>query len=130
MPIWMQVLGCLVLFVTFVGSAVVFLRGSADKGTIETLERSNRALNERVALLESENERHTANEVRLSARVEALERENASLEAARPSAEAIAGIDTKLTAFIGRADGRGTKALALLMAIASTVGERDDPTDR
>jgi hypothetical protein len=128
-PIWMQVLGCLVLFVTFVGSAVVFLRGSADKGTIETLERNNRALNERVALLESENTRHTANEVRLTARVEALERENASLEAARPSAEAIDGIDTKLTAFIGRADGRGTKALALLMAIASTVGDRDDPTD-
>lgn len=118
MPIWLQVLGALILVVTFVGSAVVFLRGSADKGTIETLERSNHALIERVGLLE-------ANEARLTARVDSLERENSSLIAQRPSADAIAAIDAKVTTYIARSDERGTKSLAILMAIATTLGERD-----
>lgn len=39
--------------VLFLGAATVYLRGSKDKGTIETLSRNNDALTERVAILEA-----------------------------------------------------------------------------
>lgn len=120
MPIWLQVLGALVLFVSFVGSAVVFLRGSADKGTIDTLERNNQALSERVGILES-------NEARLSARVALLERENTALLSQRPSAEVLAVIEHALLEFIPKAQENDAKVVTLLMAIATTLGERDDP---
>ena len=37
--------------VLFLGASAVYLRGSKDKGTIDTLERNNRALNEEVGIL-------------------------------------------------------------------------------
>lgn len=43
-----------VAVVIFLGAATVYLRGSRDKGTIETLTRSNAALTERVGVLESD----------------------------------------------------------------------------
>lgn len=39
--------------VLFLGTAIVYLRGSKDKGTIATLTRNNAALSERVAILEA-----------------------------------------------------------------------------
>ena len=71
--------------VVFLGAAVVYLRGSKDKGTIATLEASNRALIERVTVLET-------NEARLATRVAHLEAENSTLLAQRPSADAIAAL--------------------------------------
>lgn len=41
-----------VAVVLFLGAAAVYLRGSKDKGTIETLERNNRAQAERITILE------------------------------------------------------------------------------
>jgi hypothetical protein len=43
-----------ITFVTFVGAATVYLRGSRDKGTIETLQRNNEALTQRVGILEGD----------------------------------------------------------------------------
>lgn len=85
--------------VLFAGSVVVFLRGSRDKGTIATLEANNKALTERVTLLEGDVARITAKALadknQLSTRVDALERENTALLAQRPSAEAIADLNAK-----------------------------------
>lgn len=39
--------------VLFLGAATVYLRGSRDKGTIDTLTRNNAALDERVKILEA-----------------------------------------------------------------------------
>jgi hypothetical protein len=94
-------------FVLFLGMVVVYLRGSKDKGTIATLEASNRALTERVAILEADalatTARHAteraadaADRARLSARLGAVERENVGLLAQRPSAEVVAGIAVEL----------------------------------
>lgn len=88
---WLGIIGGLVGLIVFLGTVVVYLRGSRDKGTITTLTNSNAALMERVGLLE-------ANEARLSARVSLLEAENAALLAQRPSAEAIAALMLKLEA--------------------------------
>jgi UDP-N-acetylglucosamine 2-epimerase len=76
--------------VLFLGTVVVYLSGSRDKGTIATLEASNRSLSERVSILE-------ANETRLTSRVAHVEAENAELRAQRPSAEAIAGLAQQVT---------------------------------
>lgn len=86
--------------VIFLGTALVYLRGSKDKGTIATLEASNRALNERVDVLE-------ASEARLTARVALLETENRKLEAQRPSAEAIAALSSKVDVLSGALLGKG-----------------------
>lgn len=43
-----------IALVLFLGAAVVYLRGSRDKGTIDTLERNNKALTERVTILVGE----------------------------------------------------------------------------
>lgn len=127
MPAWLQVLGALVLLVTFLGSTAVFLRGSADKGTIETLQHSNEALLQRVSILEG-------NEARLTARVEGLERENAMLLSQRPSAEVLleireglVGYHDEITAFVGDQRTSNGETHALLMAIATTLGEMHEP---
>lgn len=88
---WLGIIGGFVGLVVFLGATVVYLRGSRDKGTITTLENSNRALSERVALLE-------AAEGRLASRVAVLEAENLALLAQRPSAEQIAVILTRIEA--------------------------------
>lgn len=75
--------------ILFLGSAAVYLRGSRDKGTIDALERNNKALTDRVTILE-------ADAVKSNARIEALERENATLLSQRPSAEAIEDMRQKL----------------------------------
>lgn len=59
MPAVLQWLGGLVALVLFLGSVVVYLRGSKDKGTIETLERNSKAQSERIGILEAEDERKT-----------------------------------------------------------------------
>lgn len=81
------VIGAVVALVVFLGAVVVYFRGSSDKGTIQTLKDSNDALIQRVGILESDNRD-------LKTRVVALERENAALRAQRPSAAAIAELQT------------------------------------
>ena len=78
-------IGCVV----FLGAAVVYLRGSRDKGTIATLEASNRALSERVDVLKDELGAEKRSREHLATRVASLERENRHLIEQRPSAEAI-----------------------------------------
>jgi hypothetical protein len=68
--------------VLFLGSATVYLRGSKDKGTIETLQRSNAALTERVAILEPQ--------------VEALTRANEVLQRTVNSADLIVDLKTQV----------------------------------
>lgn len=78
--------------IVFLGTLVVYLRGSRDKGTIATLEASNKALTERVGVL-VEGEADLNRQIRdLRNRMAAVERENAELRAQRPSAEAIAAV--------------------------------------
>lgn len=80
-------IGGIVGLIVFFGAAVVYLRGSKDKGTIETLERSNKALAESERILETKVEK-------LTVRVAYLEKQNADLQGQRPSAEAIEAIRT------------------------------------
>lgn len=69
--------------VVFLGSVTVYLRGSRDKGTIATLESSNRALTERVSILEATERRLTEGLRAAGQRLTALETENAELRAQR-----------------------------------------------
>jgi hypothetical protein len=112
MPAWLSWLAGAVVVVGFLGSVTIYLRGSKDAGTIKTLERSNLALNERVAILES-------NEARLSARVTLLEHENAELHAQRPSAEMLVDMNELL-------QHHDTETRPLLMAIAAQLQELTD----
>jgi hypothetical protein len=82
----------LVALVVFLGAAVVYIRGSRDKGTIATLEASSRAQAGLIDTLKEELAQEKNARERLSVRVSVLERENTSLLAQRPSAEAIAQI--------------------------------------
>ena len=100
---WLGTLGGIVVVVVFFGAAVVYIRGSKDKGTITTLERNNAALTARVTLLEA-SELHIKAEAEaratldaakidaLNVRVKALEDDNAALRSQRPSAEAIEAV--------------------------------------
>lgn len=93
---WLTILGVGIAAAVFLGSVVVYLRGSRDQGTIATLERSNKALTERVTVLEGEAARSAVERDRDAARITALEHENESLRAERPSAEAIANLAVAL----------------------------------
>lgn len=81
--------------VLFLGGAAYYLRGSVDKGTIAALESNNKALTERVKLLEEA-------DIKSQARIEALERENGILLQQRPSADLIAEINRKLDEYVLR----------------------------
>jgi hypothetical protein len=59
MPPVLQWLSAAIALSVFLGAVVVFLRGSKDKGTIETLGRNNDALTARVTILEAEDLRKT-----------------------------------------------------------------------
>lgn len=121
MPIWLQVLGVAVVFVGFLGAATVYLRGSKDAGTITTLKANNEALTARVAILEkSDTEKEHTIGV-LQARLTACERENVSLAAQRPSAEAI----TDIHALLSMHD-KETRALLMAMATSLTELTSDD----
>jgi hypothetical protein len=78
--------------IVFLGAAVVYIRGSKDKGTIATLEASSRAQAGLIETMKEELAQERTARERLAIRVAALERENTSLLAQRPSAEAIAQI--------------------------------------
>lgn len=99
MPDWVGNVSTAIAAVVFLGAAVIYLRGSRDKGTITTLEQNNKALTERVEILETDLARvktaAAADKVAMNERVRALERENASLLAQRPSAEAIEDLNAK-----------------------------------
>lgn len=107
MPGWVSQLGSYIGIIVFVGAVVVYLRGARDKGTIATLESSNKALSERVALLEAGEKRltaeatateikHTAEIDALNLRIKTLEKKNADLEKLTPSAEAIQSLRERL----------------------------------
>lgn len=122
MPTWLGVIGALVGIVVFIGSAVQYLRGSKDAGTIKTLEQNNHALTERVTILEAGRIADREEKAALTARVESLERENSALVAERPSADVLRDI---------RSDVRGIREhegenRALLIAIAQTIDPRSE----
>lgn len=100
----------------FFGSVVVFLMGSKDKGTIETLTRSNAALNERVGLLEREKDD-------MKNRVSVLEAENAGLMAQRPSADAIAALAEQTQHLDGRLNTHDAETKAMIAASTTAVLE-------
>lgn len=91
-----QLIGWGIAFVVFLAAAVVYLRGSRDAGTIKTLEKNNEALTERVDILEA-NEKVLKAEVEAhKVRIRAVEDENETLRAHRPSAEAIEALHIAL----------------------------------
>jgi hypothetical protein len=81
MEVWQFVITAIGL-VSFLGAVVVFLRGSADKGTIESLTRSNDALKVELSLCNAKCDK-------LETRVKALENENEVLRAAVTHVEEI-----------------------------------------
>lgn len=101
----LALLGGAVVVITFIGTAVVYLRGSWDKGefarlerAIESRDREIEGLRHDVARVEHEKNEDVSRleheKDALAVRVDALETENARLAALRPSAEAIAALDT------------------------------------
>lgn len=112
---WLALLAACVVVVGFLGSVVVFLRGSRDKGTIATLDRYSKALESRVTQLEAEAGRNKVERDRLTARVEALEHENEGLRAERPSAEAIKALTLSLAQH--DADTKGMLAALMLKGV-------------
>jgi hypothetical protein len=111
---WIGLIGGAVGIIVALGGIAAYLGASKDKGTISTLEASNRALTERVAVLEAGAREASAKEAVQSARIDALERENSSLLSQRPSAEAIAKIDAALAS-------HDTETRALLQAIVTNI---------
>jgi hypothetical protein len=97
----------LIGIVIFLGAAAVYLKGSKDKGTIETLSKNNEALTERVLILER-------SESELKVKVEALEVKNTVLEGVATSAEAIGNLHRAL-------DEHNEKALTALALIHSDL---------
>lgn len=89
--VWLSAIAAVIGIVTFFGAAAFYLRGSKDKGTIQTLETNNHALFERVKILET-------SESALLIRVKALEDANhvltETLTARADIAELAAVIDT------------------------------------
>lgn len=80
-----------VAVVVFLGAATIYLRGSKDKGTIETLTRNNAALDERVKILE-------ASEASNKVEIEALKQTNRVLTNTVNSSELILGLQADLKA--------------------------------
>lgn len=76
--------------VLFLGAATVYLRGSKDKGTIETLNRNNAALTERVGILE-------ASDLAKKAQIEALTSANLVLQNTVNSSELIGDLRQDLS---------------------------------
>lgn len=74
----------------FAAGALAWLKNAVDKATIDTLTKNAAALTDRVRLLE-------ASDARKTAEIADLRHDRDLLLAQRPSAEAIAEIDRKLT---------------------------------
>lgn len=89
----LAVLGGAVVVITFIGTAVVYLRGSFEKGEFERLERMIHVRDEEIEGLNSKMARVERDNADLRARVQVLEQENERLVSLRPSAEAIHAID-------------------------------------
>lgn len=122
---WLTLAAAAIGVVVFLGSVVVFLRGSRDQGTIATLERSNHALTERVTVLENDAARDLVERDRLTERVAALEHENEALRAQRPSAEAIASLARAVDAihaFLVNHD-REAKTMLATLILKGTEGD-------
>jgi uncharacterized protein YycO len=114
-PVAVQLLLASVTFVTFLAAAVTYLRGSADKGTITSLQNS-------VAALKTEGEIKDGRIAECQAKVADLQRFRAvdqariaTLEQVVTSADAIANLEAKL------ADHHAA-AMARLDKIARKVG--------
>jgi hypothetical protein len=88
------IVSAFVTLVVFLGAVVVYLRGSKDAGTIKTLETYSAAQDKRITQLEADAARREIELAAHAARIELLEKENKQLRAERPSAEAIAELQT------------------------------------
>lgn len=87
---FLAVAGPLMAVVALAAGALAYVKSSIDKATIVTLEKNADALEHRVEILEDEN-RQQATELA------AVRKENAALLSQRPSADAIAELDRKLS---------------------------------
>ena len=85
-----EISGAVLLIVGIVVVVVTYFRASYAKATIETLKESNAALTERVDILESENER-------CSAELRGLKTENTNLRNYVSGTEAIGGLQSMIT---------------------------------
>lgn len=90
----LAIIGGLITLVLFLAGGVAVLKSSIMKGTITAYEASNKALTERVQVLE-------ASDLKKTTEIESLKRENITLLEQRPSAELIAEINKKLDKFLG-----------------------------
>lgn len=90
------IIGGLIVLVTFIGSAAVFIRGSVYKGaitalqsTVDTQDKNIKAQEQRIISLEQA-------EIANKATIESLKRENGILLAERPSADVLHDLNDKL----------------------------------
>jgi hypothetical protein len=88
----------ILLVVTFIGTAFVYIKGSAYKGTIEALEKNVSALKDQVNILSGDIEVLKKRELRYIKRIDTLRNENTSLKSYRPSNEVLASIVSTLKA--------------------------------
>lgn len=102
--------------VAFLGTAVVYLRGSADKGTIESQDRLIKAQGNEIADL---NRRLTNAEVKVGDaehRVTTVESENRVLRGSVAHVEELVALQTAL-------DSHHRDTMTALRSLASAVGE-------
>lgn len=114
-------IGLGISIVVFLGAAWVYLSGSKDKGTIGTLEANNKALTERVGILERQVLDLTAQRGTDQGRIAALERENSNLLSLRPSAERLDGIEATAKSIEAKLGEHDTETTRLLDAIITNV---------
>jgi hypothetical protein len=123
MTSWLGTIGGLIGIAVFLGAVVVYLRGSRDKGTIQTLERSNHALTERVDILERDLRDAEQRAQSDHERIELLERENVRLLSQRPSADVLAEVSVDLKELARLNREHDVEIRALLMAAINDFGE-------
>lgn len=102
----LNIVGGVIAILVFLGVVVVYLRGSKDKGTIDTLKRNNDALDHRVEILEAEIQRATQSAQLANERAAALESENEVLRQIPGAADAVHSLETALAEHHGEAMGR------------------------
>lgn len=93
--------------VLFLGAVAIFLRGSADKGTIDSLQKS-------VAALKVENELHEEKITAQTTRLDGLEKENSTLREFVTQKREVANLTVML-------ENHHTESMAALKTISEKV---------
>lgn len=108
------VIGITLPLLSFLGLAAVYLRGSADKGTIESLQRSNAALHEEIEVQSRKSQAQDDEIDRQNQLIISLGRQVHTLQGVVTQAAEIARLQTTL-------DGHHTETVGVLGRILSAI---------